>query len=207
LQLPNYLEVWEQYVKSEDIDMLLQAGVVHAQFELLHPFLDGNGRIGRLLIPLFLFQKQCISSPMFYLSAYLEAHREEYYQALRNISQQKEWNTWLSFFLAAVENQATTNAERVRKILSLYDEMKERIREITHSQYSIQALDAIFDRPIFKTTDFTDRAQIPRQTALLMLRQLRKKSILKVLREQKGRSPAILIFHPLISITEGKKLF
>lgn len=78
---------------GDDIDSIFQAGVVHAQFELIHPFKDGNGRIGRLLIPLFLFQKKCISTPMFYLSAYLEEHREEYYQALRKISQEKDWNT------------------------------------------------------------------------------------------------------------------
>lgn len=206
-QLINYLEQWENYLKGDDIDSILQAGVVHAQFELIHPFKDGNGRIGRLLIPLFLFQKKCISTPMFYLSAYLEEHREEYYQALRKISQEKDWNTWLSFFLIAVERQAIDNASRVRKIHDLYDTMKVSVRDITHSQFALQALDSIFDRPIFRSSDFIDRSGIPKQTAQVILRQLRNAGILKVLREQSGRAPAILVFADLISIAEGRKLF
>lgn len=75
LQLSDHLAAWEAYLDFDDIDFLLQAAVVHAQFELLHPFKDGNGRIGRILIPLFLFQKRVISQPMFYLSEYLEHHR------------------------------------------------------------------------------------------------------------------------------------
>lgn len=144
---------------------------------------------------------------MFYLSGYLEEHREEYYQALRKISQEKDWNTWLSFFLIAVERQAFDNTNRVRKIHDLYDAMKVRIRDATHSQYVLQALDAIFDRPIFRSSDFIDRSTIPKQTAQVILRQLRSADILKVVREQSGRAPAILIFHDLISIAEGRQLF
>ena len=206
-QLINYLEQWECYTKGDDIDTILQAGVVHAQFELIHPFKDGNGRIGRLLIPLFLFQKKCISTPMFYLSAYLEEHREEYYQALRKISQENDWNFWLSFFLIAVERQAIDNANRVRKIHDLYDVMKVNIREITHSQFALQALDSIFDRPIFRSSDFIERSEIPKQTAQVILRQLRNAGILKVVREQSGRAPAILAFADLISIAEGRMVF
>lgn len=79
LQLPIHLDAFEKYIGSDDIDTLIQCAVVHAQFEILHPFKDGNGRIGRLLIPLFFFQKRALSSPMFYLSEFLEEHREEYY--------------------------------------------------------------------------------------------------------------------------------
>lgn len=142
---------------------------------------------------------------MFYLSAYLEEHCEDYYQALRNISQQKDWNTWLAFFLQSIEYQATVNAARVRKIHLLYLEMKEKMRNITRSQYSIQALDALFCRPIFQTSDFSMHSNIPRQTALTILRQLRASEILKVIREQSGRSPAVLVFHDLLAITEEKE--
>jgi Fic family protein len=205
-QLMNHLEQWETYLRGNDIDILLQAGVVHAQFELIHPFKDGNGRIGRLLIPLFLYQKKCISSPMFYLSAYLEEHREDYYQALRNISQQQDWNTWLLFFLQSIEQQATENATRVRKIHLLYDEMKERIRTITHSQYTIQALDGLFDRPIFQTSDFVKRTEIPKQTAMPMLRQLKEAGILTTLREASGRRSTIYAFKALLNTAEGKEI-
>lgn len=99
MQLPDYLRDWEAYLDSDDIDFLVQTAVMHAQFELLHPFKDGNGRIGRILIPLFLYQKKFLSQPMFYLSEYLENHRDEYYDCLRNISVSKEWNNWIAFFL------------------------------------------------------------------------------------------------------------
>lgn len=113
LQLNGYLEEWECYLELDDIDFLLQTAVMHAQFELLHPFKDGNGRIGRILIPLFLFQKQIISQPMFYLSEYLEKHRSRYYARLRAISQNGDWNGWIAFFLQAVIDQAHQNGERV----------------------------------------------------------------------------------------------
>ena len=75
LQLQDFLQDWECYLNSDDIDFLLQTAVVHAQFEIIHPFKDGNGRIGRILIPLFLYQKKVLSQPMFYLSEYLESHQ------------------------------------------------------------------------------------------------------------------------------------
>jgi Fic family protein len=96
----------KKYVESNDIDLLLQAAAVHAQFELLPPFKDGNGRIGRILIPLLLYQKKKLSQPMFYLSAYLENHREEYYQRLKSISQEGDYNGWIVFFLQAITEQA-----------------------------------------------------------------------------------------------------
>src|SRR5699024_6328632 len=109
VQLPDHLQAWEGYIDSDDMDFLLQAAVMHAQFELLHPFMDGNGRIGRILITLFLFQKHALSEPMFYLSAYLERNREEYYQRLKAISAQADWNGWIAFFLQGVAIQAQDN--------------------------------------------------------------------------------------------------
>jgi Fic family protein len=76
--LQEYLDNWEKYYHAEDRDPLVQLAVVHAQFEVIHPFLDGNGRLGRIVIPLFLYEKQLLSRPMFYLSNYLEAHRDEF---------------------------------------------------------------------------------------------------------------------------------
>ncbi|MBC8414096.1 Fic family protein, partial [bacterium] len=109
LQLQDHLEAWQAYMKSGDIDLLLQTAVVHAQFELLHPFKDGNGRIGRILIPLFLYQKKKLSKPMFYLSAYMEAHREEYYARLQSISREGDWDGWIAFFLTAITEQARSH--------------------------------------------------------------------------------------------------
>jgi len=206
LQLPDYLERLQKYIAGDDIDILLQVAVVHAQFELLHPFNDGNGRIGRLLIPLFLYQKKKLSQPMFYLSAYLEKNREEYYQRLRNISQKNDWNGWIGFFLQAIMSQASVNAKKVRAIMNLYEAMKTQILDITHSQYSLQVLDAMFNRPIFKTTDFIKETGIHKPTAMGLLRQLKHAEILNTLQEASGRRAAVLCFPQLINIAEGKEI-
>jgi Fic family protein len=204
MQIMNFLEQWETYVRGKDIDVLIQAAVTHAQFEIIHPFNDGNGRIGRLLIPLFLFQKKCISSPMFYLSEYLEEHRNEYYSALRGVTQEKDWDTWIVFFLVAITAQAHENIQKVRKIMSLYEEMKKRTAEITRSQHAMKILDALFDHPVFSTSDFLKRTGIPKQTAMPLLQKIREAGILSTLREAKGTIPAILAFPALLVITEGK---
>lgn len=206
LQLQNHLEAWQKYIESNDSDFLLQTAVVHAQFELLHPFKDGNGRIGRILIPLFLFQKKKLSQPMFYLSSYLEANREEYYARLQNISRKGDWNAWIAFFLQAISEQAKSNNAKVKSIMGLYDDMKQKIHEITHSQYTVHLLDAIFDRPIFETTDFVKRTGIHKPTAMGLLRQLKSTAILKELRTGSGRRAAVLCFPELLNIAEGKEI-
>lgn len=206
LQLQDHLEAWQAYLSANDIDLLLQTAVMHAQFELLHPFKDGNGRIGRILIPLFLYQKRALSHPMFYLSSYLESHRNEYYQALQGISRLGEWNGWIAFFLDAVKIQAKENSRRVRAIMALYDDMKQLIHERTHSQYSIQVLDAIFSRPIFRTTDFIQETGIQKPTAMGLLRQLKAAEVLKELQAGSGRRSAVLCFPALLTITEQKQI-
>lgn len=208
LQLPNYLEQWEGYLQQNDFDVLAQTAIVHAQFELLHPFNDGNGRIGRLLIPLFLYSRQRLSSPMFYLSDYLESHREEYYQRLAAISQHGDWTGWIRFFLTAIVKQAETNLRRVRQIMALYEDTKADIREITHSQHTTQLLDGIFAKPIFNTSDFVKRTGIHKQTLHGLLRQLVKETgPLIILQEGQGRRPAIYAFPKLLNICEGRDIF
>lgn len=206
LQLQDHLEAWQSYMASSDIDLLLQTAVIHAQFELLHPFKDGNGRIGRILIPLFLYQKKKLSQPMFYLSSYLEANREEYYVRLHNISREDDWNAWIAFFLKAITEQAKNNNAKVRAIMGLYESMKNRIHEITHSQYTVHLLDAIFDRPIFETTDFVKRTSIHKPTAMGLLRKLKGADILKEIRPGSGRRSAVLCFPELLNIAEGRKI-
>jgi len=206
LQLIEHLANWADYMRHPEFDPLVQAGIVHAQFELIHPFKDGNGRIGRLLIPLFLYHQKVLSSPMFYLSAYLEAHRDEYYDRLQAISREKDWNGWIEFFLTAVVAQARENSSRVKATMDLYEEMKVRIAEITHSQFSIRLLDAMFDRPVFRTTDFIDRTGIGKVTAMALIRQLREAEILVPLMESSGRRPAILMFPRLLAVADGKSL-
>ncbi|MBF0162384.1 MAG: Fic family protein [Magnetococcales bacterium] len=204
LQLRDHLQAWEAYLTADDFDPLVQVAIVHAQFELIHPFKDGNGRIGRLLIPLFLFQKRVLGSPMFYLSDYLESHRDLYYARLRGISQEKDWESWIEFFLEAIVEQAHANTKKVREILALYEQMKHRIMELTRSQHAILVLDALFDRPIFQSSDFVLRTGILKTTALPCLQKLRKAGILHPLREKSGRRSAILAFRELLNCAEGR---
>jgi Fic family protein len=159
-----------------------------------------------LLIPLFLQQKQVLGSPTFYLSEYLEQYRETYYARLLGISQRGEWNAWIEFFLTAVVQQAKRNTEKVRQTLALYEQMKAEIAEATHSQHAIHLLDAIFDRPVFQTSDIVKRTELPKQTLMPLLRKLKDAGTLTTIREASGRRPAILAFPKLLAITEGKQV-
>lgn len=210
LQLPDFLQAWEQYIDHDDMDFLLQVAVVHAQFELLHPFKDGNGRIGRILIPLFLYQKKALSQPMFYLSEYLESHRDEYYVRLKAISAEGDWNGWIAFFLRAITTQAAQNSARVAAIQALYESMKQQIHEITRSQYTVHLLDAIFSKPIFRTSDLTAQLHsdfgIHEKTTPGLLRQMKEAGILRELQAGSGRRPATLCFPRLINLAEGREV-
>lgn len=202
MRVPDFLEDWVKYVQRDDKDVLVQAAVMHAQFELIHPFLDGNGRVGRILIPLFLYQKKKISQPMFYLSSYLEVHCQEYYSKLRAISNEGDWNGWIEFFLNAVTAQVRENGLKVKAILNLYEEMKERIQYVSHSQFSIQLLDFIFRRPVFKTSSFSKETGIPRPTALKLLSRLKEEGIVDERRKARGSRAGVLVFSRLLAIVE-----
>jgi hypothetical protein len=169
----------------------------------------GSGRCrrcGRLLIPLFLYQKRVLASPMFYLSEYLEAHRETYYAGLRAISADGNWTGWVAFFLEAIRQQAETNTARVRSIMDLYESMKKQVADLTRSQHAVRVLDTLFDRPVFESTDFVKRSGIPQFTALKFLRELRAAGILAVLRPQSGRRTGVYVFSELLNRAEGRKI-
>ena len=197
---------WEKYIHEDAPDILVQLAVLHAEFEALHPFLDGNGRLGRMCVPLFLFKAGLIQSPMFYISAYFEKNRDEYYERLLSISRDNDWTGWCLFFLKAIQVQAIENQAKASKILHLYEFKKNQLVDLTHSQYSIHALDFIFSRPIFKSTDFTSIEEIPTPTAKRILTTLRDNGLFTVLRESSGRTPATYAFTELINIAEGKEI-
>ena len=197
---------WEAYLQREEKDVLVQLSVLMAQFELIHPFCDGNGRIGRMLVPLIMYEKGLIGSPMFYISAYLERHRPIYYERLLAISRERDWNGWITFFLHAIEEQAGANGRKAKAILDLYDEMKRTVPEVTRSQYAVAAIDAIFGTPIFIPSEFYEQTGIPKKTANRILQQLREHDIIAVLEEGGGRRAATYIFPRLIAITEGDRL-
>ena len=204
-RLLDAMGAWERYVHTEAPDRLVQLAILHVEFEALHPFLDGNGRLGRMLIPLFLWQTGLIRQPMFYISAYFEARRDAYYDGLPAVSRDNNWTGWCQFFLEAVRAQAEDNLTRAQGILTLYEQMKQRLPDLTRSQYAIRALDWIFERPIFRSTDFVASSGIPKPTARRCLRVLREKEILKVLVAASGRRAAILGYPDLLNIAEGRE--
>lgn len=205
-RLPDAFSRWEQYLHSEQPDRLVQLAVLHAEFEALHPFLDGNGRLGRMLVPLYLWQVDLIRRPMFYISAFFEEHRDEYYERLLAVSRDDDWVGWCGFFLGAVRTQAETNLGRATAILDLYSEMKQRIVEITRSQYAIRALDWMFARPIFASSDFTEDTGIPKPTARRLLSALREGGVIKTLVPGRGRRAAVLVLPALLNVAEGRQV-
>ena len=206
-ELPNAMGQWERYIHKDAPDRLVQLAVLHAEFEALHPFLDGNGRLGRIFVPLFLWQHDLIQAPMFYVSAYLEAHRDAYYERLLAVSRDDDWTGWCRFFLEAVQAQAEDNLTKAQGIIDLYDHMKDKVPELTRSQYAIRALDWIFARPFFRGADFVAVGGIPQPTARRILDVLRKAGLLKVILPGSGRRSATLVFPDLLNIAEGEKVF
>ena len=207
--LPEHLEYWERFLKSDDYpDKIVQLGLLHAQFEILHPFEDGNGRVGRLIIPLFLYWKSLISSPSFYLSEYLEKNRTEYYDRLLMITKDNDWIGWVDFFLTAVIQQAKINIDKAQKLLNLYNEMKDRFIQATKSQYAIPALDAFFRQPIINTANFMQMTGIPnRITANNVLKSLIEAGLISLHKPSEGRRSAEYTFNSIINIIESGDVY
>ena len=206
-KLPEAMSAWENYLNQDAPDRLVQLAVLHAEFEALHPFLDGNGRLGRMLVPLFLWQCGLIGQPMFYISAYFEARRDAYYEGLLAVSRDDDWTGWCRFFLQAVRAQAEENLTKARGILDLYESMKGQVAHITRSPYAIHTLDWIFEHPIFNSSGFASSAKIPSRTARRILTKLREHEILWVIRPGNGRRGTILVFPDLLNIAEGRDVF
>jgi len=206
--LPALLDNWEKYYHFDRPDALVQLAVVHAQFEILHPFLDGNGRLGRILIPLFLYEKKILHRPMFYLSAWLETRRDAYVDHLRPLGVKPgAWNQWIAFFLTGLEEQARINSDKARAILALYERLKVRALSLTHSQYAVPLLDQMFERPVFEISHLKFGDHPPTRAAIAnLLRALREGDVLKVLREGAGRRATIYAFADLINLCEGKQV-
>lgn len=205
-ELPDAMGAWERYLHDPAPDVLVQLAIAHAEFEAIHPFLDGNGRLGRLLIPLFLWEKKLISSPNFYLSEFLEAHRDAYYDRLLGISAHNDWTGWICFFLEAAEIQAKANTQKAKNILNLYSNLKDQIVAETRSQYAVRALDWFFDNPAFRTPTFLESADIPTATARNILRKARDSGIVQEIAPGSGQRPSLYYFRKLVALAEGRDI-
>ena len=119
----NAMSDLEKYINSDDsLDLLIQAALLHYQFETIHPFLDGNGRVGRLLITLFLMEKKVLNSPALYISYYLKKNRIEYYDRMSEVRNKNNYEQWIKFFLNAIKESANESIETIKKLSKLHDE-------------------------------------------------------------------------------------
>ncbi|MEZ5715242.1 MAG: Fic family protein [Paracoccaceae bacterium] len=179
---------------------LLRVALVHAEFEALHPFEDGNGRLGRMLIPLMLWRQGLLSAPHFFVSDYFERHKDEYVERLRMVSARGEWSEWCAFFCRAICSQAEANIATIRQIRTHHEEMRERFRDVLRSRWSNDALDYIFANPIFRNNRFKRNAGIPPQTANAFTNKLVEQGLLRVLIPPAGRAPRMYVFPSLLEI-------
>ena len=203
--LLNYLSNWERYCHYDEKDRLVQLAVIHAQFEIIHPFLDGNGRVGRILIPLFLKEKKLLKYPSLYVSEFFEKNRKKYYQHLRNITEKGDWSNWIKYFLLAVTVQAENNTKRAKQVANLYEELKYTIQDVTKTKAAIKIQDFLFSKIMFQTPDFTIASSLSKPHAARVLKTLMQHNIVKIISPAKGRRPAIYGFTGLMEIIESEQ--
>ncbi len=199
-KLNDGLEKLFEYIAQSTHTTLIKIGISHVEFEALHPFKDGNGRIGRMLITLMLWKSGTISAPHFYISAYLEDNKDRYINIMRNVSQNGEWDNWCIFFLEAIEQQAIRNLIIAENIGALYEEMKIIFTDVLSSKWSVNALDFVFTNPVFRNNKFTTKSGIPTASAARFTRILLEKDLITMVEEASGRRPALYSFEPLMQL-------
>ncbi|OHX38262.1 cell filamentation protein Fic [Methylomonas sp. LWB] len=188
------------YIEHSDNPILIKTALTHIEFEALHPFKDGNGRIGRMLITLMLWSSKTISAPHFYVSGYLEENKDAYLDIMRNVSENGDWDTWITFFLEAVEQQAVKNLGIAENIRALYERMKEVFSEVLSSKWSVNALDFVFTNPVFRNNKFSGQSGMSPATAARFTRELLDHNLIVTLEEASGRRPALYAFEPLMEL-------
>jgi Fic family protein len=188
------------YIDNSPEIELVKVAIAHVEFEALHPFKDGNGRIGRMLITLMLWSLGLISQPHFYMSAYLEENKDLYVNIMRGVSKNNDWDSWCVFFFTAVEQQALRNLDTAEKITGLYEQMKTPFTEVLSSKWSIKVLDFVFANPIFKNNGLSKKCGFSTQNAARFSQGLLSAGLIKVVRESSGRRGAMYSFEPLLEL-------
>lgn len=155
-------------VTDSEIPQLVRIAMIHYQFEAIHPFLDGNGRTGRVLISMLLGEWNMLRQPILYLSEFFERHRRDYVDGLLYVSQRGEWNEWIAFFLDAVIEQAYDGARQGQSILTLREEYRKRY-QAARSIRLLPLIDALFMRPVFTATQISEALGWPRYSAQRLL--------------------------------------
>jgi Fic family protein len=171
-EIGDLLTDLERFVHEEPVlPPLVQAALVHYQFETIHPFLDGNGRLGRLLIVFFLLVRERLPEPLLYLSPYFEARREEYYDALQGVREHGDFDSWLGLFLDGIRVQAVDAVARAERLTDLRERYRLMVRSATRGAAN-QLVDLAFEQPILNARFVENRLDITRPAALTALRQL-----------------------------------
>jgi Fic family protein len=185
-EMKSALSDWEKYLHAHtDTPPLIQCALMHYQFEAIHPFLDGNGRIGRLLITFFLWERGLLTQPLLYLSAFFDRFRDDYYARLLAVSKHGDWRGWIEFFLRGVINQSKDAISDARKIIELHEKYRQRLEATKKIPESASRLiEELFSNPVLSITSLSKKWGIPFnsvKTGVLRLVSL------DILREETGR--------------------
>jgi Fic family protein len=165
-EMHQTLEDLEGFIyTSSEIPPLIRIGLIHYQFEAIHPFLDGNGRVGRLLISLLFYEWGLLSKPLLNLSTYIEKHRTDYYNLLLGISQKNRWEEWLCFFLRGIREQAEHGVFHIQQLQALRMQYQAIAEHDRNSERMALVLDFLFTRPIFSINQLSNILEIPFKTA------------------------------------------
>ncbi|MTI70998.1 MAG: Fic family protein [Firmicutes bacterium] len=175
-----YMSNLEKYINDpkDDLHPLVRVAIIHAQFESIHPFLDGNGRIGRILIPLFLYDENLIDSPNLFISETLEKDKHKYYRLLNGTRKKDGWNLWIKFFLESVNKQALKNINIINEIDKLYEKDLEQVMNLINSTNVVDLIKSMFRRPIFDVKTISSLAGIPDSTCRRYLSILEEERII-----------------------------
>lgn len=197
------LDNFERFLHDDEMPALLHAGVAHAQFETIHPFMDGNGRVGRLLITFLLVHRRVLHRPLLYLSLYLKRHRLDYYDALMAVRHEGDWESWLTFFVRGVAETAEEATVNARAIVALREEQRSRILEERAPTNTLRLLDLLYRRPMVDVNLVSHELEVSFATANKLVEQLER---LKIITETTGRKrDRIFRFQPYLRLFEQKE--
>lgn len=196
------LNDWEAFLHERGaLPDLIQCALMHEQFEAIHPFLDGNGRVGRLLITLFLIERGRLTQPLLYLSAYLEAHREQYYVLLQRVRTHGDWHNWLRYFLVGVAETARAALKQADELVHMREDFRTRLRG---KPKALTLLDALFVNPYITANRAAQVLAATKPTARQALSVLRDNDILEETSGSAWRH--IYLAAPILRVLEGRDI-
>ena len=191
--LRNLLSNWERFIHQDDeTDPLIKMAVAHYQFEAIHPFLDGNGRTGRVLNILYLIDVGLLTLPILYLSRFIVQNKQDYYGLLNTVTRTGEWEEWVLYILKGVEETSIWTTKKIEAVRNLFEHTSEFIREKLPKIYSHELVQIIFEQPYCRISNLVENDIAKRQTASVYLKQLCDIGVLKEIQEGKEK----LFVHP-----------